>query len=177
MFKKIAAGAVVVLVVFLGYVATRPGHFQYERSGIIDAPPERIYPYLVDFQKGNEWSPYEKMDPNMKKTYSGTGGVPGAVMTFDGNSNVGSGSLELLKTEVNKSAEIRLRMTKPMAAENLIVYTLTPEGEGTRFTWSMSGDGGFIGKLMSVFIDCEKMIGGQFEQGIANLKAIAEAKS
>jgi uncharacterized protein YndB with AHSA1/START domain len=176
MLMKIAGGIVLALIVFVGYVSTRPGHFHYERSGVINAPAERIYPYLVDFQKGNEWSPYEKMDPNMKKTYSGTGGVPGAVMTFEGNSNVGTGSLELLKTEMNKSVEIRLRMTKPMPADNLIVYTLTPEGDGTRFTWSLSGDGGFLGKLMSVLIDCEKMIGGQLDQGIANLKTLVETK-
>ncbi len=90
--------------------------------------------------------------------------------------SVGAGSLELLKVETNKSAEIRLHMTRPMTADNLIVYTLTPEAEGTRFTWSMSGDGGFLGKLVSVFIDCEKMVAGQFEQGISNLKNLVESK-
>ena len=98
-------------------------------------------------------------------------------MEFEGNSDAGSGKLEMLSIAPNQLVDIKLTMTKPIFAENLIQYKLTPEGQGTRFTWSMSGDGGFMTKLMTVFIDCEKMVGDQFNAGIANLKTIVEAQN
>jgi hypothetical protein len=123
---------------------------------------------------GSLWSPYEKVDPNMKKTFSGTDGQVGAVMEFEGNKDAGSGKLEILKIVPNELVEIKLTMLKPFFAENIVQYKLTPENGGTRFSWSMSGDGGFMGKLISVFIDCEKMVGGQFSSGIENLKTLIE---
>ena len=96
-------------------------------------------------------------------------------MEFEGNSDAGSGKLELLSLVPNQTVDIKLTMTKPFHAENLIQYSLTPEAQGTKFTWAMSGDGGFLGKLMTVVIDCEKMIGDQFNQGIANLKTVVES--
>jgi len=174
MFKKISLGFLTVVVLFLGYVSTRNGKFNYERSGVINAPAEKIFPYLVDFRKGSLWSPYEKVDPNMKHNFIGPDAQVGSVMEFEGNNDAGSGKLELLKITPNESVEIKLTMTKPVHGENIIVYKLTPEGTGTRFSWAMSGDGGFLAKLMGVFIDCEKMIGGQFETGISNLKTVVE---
>lgn len=176
MILKIVAGVVAVLLIFLGYVATRNGQFRYERSGVIQAPAEKIFPYISDLKKGELWSPYEKVDPKMKKTFKGLDAQPGSIMEFEGNSDVGAGNLEILKIVPNDSVEIRLTMTKPFYGQNLIQYKLTPEGSGTRFSWTMSGDGGFMGKLMSVLIDCEKMIAGQFESGIANLKAVVESQ-
>lgn len=176
MAKKIVLGIVAVLIIFLGYVSTREGKFKYERSGVINAPADKIFPYLSDFSKGGEWSPYEKIDPNMKKNITGAPATVGHAMDFEGNSDAGSGRLEIVSVSQNESVDIKLIMTKPMHAENIVTYRLTPEGTGTRFSWSMSGDGGFLTKLISVFIDCEKMIAGQFEQGIANLKALIEAQ-
>ena len=177
MSKKIGLAFLVVLVLFLGYVSTRQGTFYYERSGLINAPAEKIFPYLSNFKMGSQWSPYEKIDPNMKKTFTGNDGEVGSVMEFEGNSDAGSGKLEMLSIAPNQLVDIKLTMTKPIFAENLIQYKLTPEGQGTRFTWSMSGDGGFMTKLMTVFIDCEKMVGDQFNAGIANLKTIVEAQN
>lgn len=176
MFKTIGLIIGGLFLVFLGYVATREGKFRYERSGLIQAPPEKIFPYISDFKKGGLWSPYEQMDPNMKKTYSGTDGQVGSVMEFDGNKDAGSGKLEILKVVPNQSVDIKLTMIKPLHAENLVQYTLTPEADGTRFTWSMSGDGGFMGKLINVFIDCEAMVAGQFAVGIDNLKKLVESQ-
>lgn len=172
MFKKFALGVAVLLVIFLGYVASRDGKFHYEASGVINAPAEKIYPYLSDFHKGSAWSPYEK-DASMKKTYGGTGGTAGASMDFESNES-GSGRLQILKVVPNERVEIQLVMTKPFHAENLVTYKLTPEGAGTRFTWSMSGDGGFMGKLIATLIDCKAMVIGQFDEGIANLKKVVE---
>ena len=173
---KVIVGALVVLGLFLIYVSTRNGSFRYERSGVIQAPAEKIFPYISEFKKAGEWSPYEQMDPQMKKTYSGTEGAVGSKMEFDGNKDVGSGSLEVLNVVPQQSVNLKLIMTKPFYAENLIEYKLTPEGSGTRFTWAMSGNGGFLGKLLSVLVDCEKMVGGQMEKGIQNLKTLIEPK-
>jgi len=176
MGKKIGLGLIAVIILFLGYVSTRDGKFNYERSGLINAPAEKIFPIISNFKMGELWSPYEKIDPNMRKTFMGNDGQVGSKMEFEGNSDAGSGSLEMMSVVPNESVEIKLIMTKPMHAENMIQYKLTPEGTGTRFTWSMAGDGGFLTKLMTVFIDCEKMIGGQFEKGINSLREVVEAQ-
>jgi uncharacterized protein YndB with AHSA1/START domain len=176
MGKKIGLGLIAVIILFFGYVSTRSGKFNYERSGLINAPAEKIFPYISNLKMGELWSPYEKIDPTMKKTFTGEDGHVGSKMEFEGNSDAGSGNLEILGVVPNDSVEIKLIMTKPMHAENLIHYKLTPEGAGTRFTWAMEGDGGFMTKLMTLLIDCEKMIGGQFEQGINNLRQVVEAQ-
>lgn len=177
MFINFLAIVGALLALFLGYVAiTKSGKFHYERSGVINAKPETIYPYLSKFTLGGEWSPYEKIDPNMKKYLGGVDGEVGSTMAFEGNSKAGSGKLELLSKIPNQEVQIRLIMTKPFKADNLVIYRLTPEDEGTRFTWSMSGDGGFMTKIMVTLIDCEKMISDQFSEGIQNLKTVIEAK-
>ncbi len=176
MIKKIGLGILIILIVFFAYVATRESKFRYERSGVIQASAEKIFPYISNLKMGGLWSPYEKVDPNMKKTFSGPDGQARSAMDFEGNREAGSGKLETLKVVPNEAVDIKLTMTKPFHAENLIEYRLVPEAEGTRFTWTMSGDGGFIGKFISVLIDCEKMVGEQFSEGIANLKAVVEAQ-
>jgi uncharacterized protein YndB with AHSA1/START domain len=176
MFKFVALGILGALVLFCAYISTREGKFRYERSGVINAPPEKIFPYLVDFKKGGEWSPYEKVDPNMKKTYSGPEQQVGSVMEFDGNRDAGSGKLEILKIVPNESVEIRLTMIKPFQGENVVVYKLTPQADGTLFTWTMSGEGGFVSKLLNFFVDCEKMVADQFTVGINNLKQVVESQ-
>ncbi len=176
MAKRIFLGILLLLLVFLAFVSTRESKFHYERTGLINAPPEKIFPYISNFKMGGLWSPYEKIDPNMKKQFSGPDAQVGSVMQFDGNSEAGSGQLEILRIVPYAFVEIKLTMTKPMHAENIVQYKLTPEGSATRFTWSMSGDGGFFTKLISVFIDCEKMVGDQFNTGIANLKTVVEAQ-
>jgi hypothetical protein len=166
-----------VISLFLGYVSTRNGEFHYVRSGLIQAPAEKIFPYLVDFKKGSEWNPYDRRDPNVKRNFKGTTGEVGSIMEFDGNNDAGAGYLEVLKVSPNQQVEIKLVMTRPIAASNLITYSLTPEGDQTRFSWAMSGDGGFVGKLMNVFIDCEKMVAGDFEVGIKTLKELIEKQN
>ena len=173
--KKVLIVLGVIIVGFLGFVASRPGTFHYEKSGVIAAAPDQIFPYLDDFKKGSEWNTFDKADPEMKKSYDGPESGVGAKMAFEGNSNVGVGNLEITNEVVNSSVEMKLEMIKPMKGTNDILYTLTPEEGGTKFTWSMSGKNPFMGKLMGIFIDCEKMIGEQFEQSIQNLKTVVEA--
>lgn len=175
MLKKITLGLLAIAVVFLSYVATRESKFHYERSGIINASKEKIYPYISNLRLGSQWSPYEKMAPEMKKNFTGEDGKVGSKMDFE-SKEAGSGSVEITGLNPNESVDIKLIMTAPLKGENIIQYKLTPEGENTRFTWAMSGDGGFIGKLISVLIDCEKMVGGQFSDGIQNLKTLVESQ-
>lgn len=175
MRRKVGIGLVGLLALFLGYVASRPAHFEYQRSGFINASAEAIYPYLNNFKLGSAWSPFEHKDPKMKKTYAGPETGVGSKMVFQGNSDVGAGELEILKELPNQMVELSLQMTEPMNGKNMIQYTLTPDGTGTRFTWKMWGEGNFVSKLMGVLIDCDQMIGGEFEKGIANLKVLIES--
>ncbi len=176
MAKKIALGILVIIIAFLGFVSTRESQFKYERSGLINAPAEKIFPYISNLKMGGMWSPYEKKDLNMRKTFTGPGDQVGSILEFEGNKEVGSGKLELLKVVPGQLVEMKLTMTKPFHAENIIQYQLSSENGGTRFSWSMSGNGGFMGKLISLFIDCEKMVAADFVQGIANLKSVVEAQ-
>lgn len=176
MFKKILLAIAVILVLFLGYVSTKPSKFHYEKSGIIIAPPEKVFPYLISFKLGKEWNPFDQRDPNIKRTFLGEDSQVGSKMEFEGNSDAGAGSLELLNLVPNELAEIRLLMTKPMAADNIIQYKLKAVEGGSEFTWAMSGDGGFIGKLFCTFIDIDKMMQDQFTIGIENLKKVVENK-
>lgn len=174
-WMKVLIGVGVALILFLGFVATRPDEAHYERSGVILAGPEKIFPYLDNFKVSGQWSPYEQMDPNMKKTLLGPESGPGAVMEFAGNSDVGTGRLEILKVVPNSSVQIRLEMLEPFKVTNTVTYTLTPEGNGTRFTWSMDGPHTFLSKLLCLLIDGDKMVGEQFEKGISNLKTLIES--
>jgi hypothetical protein len=176
MLLKIGIGIVVLLAVFLGYVSSRDGKFHYERSGVIQAPKSKIYAYISHLKMGEQWSPYEKLDPNMKKTFVGQDGQVGSTMEFDGNKDVGAGMLEILQQTENEAVQLKLTMLKPFHGENIIDYKLTEEAGGTRFSWAMRGDGGFMGKLIGVLIDCEKMVGDQFSQGIQNLKTVVETQ-
>ena len=176
MALNVAIAVLVVLIAFFGFVSTREGKFKYQRSGLIASPPEKVFAFVSDFRKGQLWSPFAKADPGMKTAYSGEPGTSGATMEFEGNSKVGSGRLEMVSVIPNELVQIKLIMIKPFRAENLVEYRLAPEAGGTRFTWTMSGDGGFFGKLMNVFIDCDKMMGGQFDEGIANLKTLCESR-
>ena len=177
MLQLVLLGLMGIVSLLAAYVATREGKFNYEKSIVINAPAEKIYPYISNFKNGSAWNSFDQKDPNTKRTFTGTDGAVGAKMDFKGNTEAGSGYLEMLSLTPNSEAQMKLIMTKPIHAENLIIYKLTPEGEGTRFTWSMSGDGGFLGKLINIFIDCEKMITDEFDKSFQNLKAVVETQS
>jgi hypothetical protein len=176
MLKKILMVLLVALIAFAFYVQSRPNHFTFERSGLIHAKPEKIFPYLNSFKLGSEWTPYERIDPQMKKTYSTVDSGVGASLDFSGNQNIGEGRIEIVKSEPLSLVELKLEMKRPMAGTNFIQYKLTPETDGTRFSWSMNGEANFLSKLMGILLNCEKMMGEQFDQGIQNLKTIVETQ-
>lgn len=175
MLKKTVIAVTGVMALLLVIVQTRPDHFSITRSGVINASAEKIYPFITQFKLGEQWSPFDTPEMKLKKTFSGEDGTVGAKMTFEGDEQ-GAGELTILKLVPNQSAEINLHMIKPFDAENLIEYSLQPEGAATKFTWTMSGKMNFLAKAFSLFMDCEKMIGPEFEKGIASLKRVVEAQ-
>jgi uncharacterized protein YndB with AHSA1/START domain len=175
---KLLTRIVVVLIVLgagvVAYAATRPDSFRIERSAAINAPPEKIFAIINDFSNFPAWSPWQKLDPAMKVTNSGPASGKGAVSHWDGNGKVGAGRTEILESVSPSRISMRLDMTRPFEASNLVDYTLKPNGNSTVVTWAMHGPQPLMAKVVGVFIDCEKMVGKDFEEGLANLKALAE---
>jgi uncharacterized protein YndB with AHSA1/START domain len=172
----IAIGVILaaVLVLLLGYAATMPDTFRVERSIVIDASPEAIYAEIEDFRRWRAWSPYEEKDPNLKRTYSGAESGVGAAYAWEGDSNVGSGRMTIVEAAPSSRIAIDLEFTSPMEARNKAIFTMTPEEDGTRLVWAMEGSSSCMFRFMGIFIDMDKMIGGDFEAGLAAMKTNVE---
>ncbi len=173
MLTNILIVVVIAIVALLAYAYTRPDTFTVQRSASIKAPPEKIAALIDDFHAWTAWSPWEKRDPNLKRTYSGPAKGKGAVYEWDGNSKVGTGRMEILETAPSKVG-IKLDFLKPFEGHNIATFTMVPAGDATNVTWNMSGPMAFIPKVMGVFMSMDKMIGNDFEAGLASLKTIAE---
>ncbi len=154
--------------------ATQPDTFRVSRSIEISAPPEKIYAILADFHRSPEWSPFEKLDPDMKRTHSGAASGKGAVYAWEGDSKAGAGRMEIVEAIPDRSLTLKLDFMRPFEASNMVEYRLEPKGTATQVSWDMHGPMPFISKVMCVFVDLDKMIGKDFEAGLANLKALAE---
>jgi hypothetical protein len=165
----------VAIVAVLVYAATRPDSFRIERSATIKAPPEKIASFINDFHRWTVWSPWEKIDPQLKRTYSGAESGKGAAYAWEGNNKVGSGRMEITESAVPSKIVLRLDFISPMEAHNTTEFTLQGGAQGTTVTWAMFGPSPYVSKLMGVFFNMDRMIGGQFEQGLANLKAASES--
>jgi uncharacterized protein YndB with AHSA1/START domain len=170
----VAAVIAVVIVVVLAYAATRPDTFRVQRALDIKAPPEKIYSILVDFRRSTEWSPYEKKDPDMKRAFRGPATGKGAIYEWDGDKNVGAGRIEIADVVAPNKVVLKLDMTRPITVNNVVEYRIEPNGDASRVTWAMHGPAPFLAKLMHVFFDVDKMVGRDFEEGLASLKRIAE---
>ena len=178
MLKTIALIVVAVLFVGVGIVlaiaATKPDTFRVQRSAAIKAPPEKIFPLINDFRQWSTWSPYEHKDPAMKRTYSPATSGRGAVYEWEGDKNVGAGRITITDTSPPSKVLIDLDMLKPFAASNKVEFTLVPNGDGTNVTWEMQGGVPYFAKIIHVFVDMDRMVGKDFETGLANLKSSAE---
>lgn len=174
MLKKIAIAVVVIVAGILAFAATRPDSFRVVRTASIKAPPEKIYPMLADFHAWQAWSPWEKLDPALKRTFSGAPSGKGAVYEWAGDSKVGAGRMEIADVVVPSKVAIQLDFLAPIEGHNVTVFTLAPAGDVTSVTWDMSGPSNFLTKVMGVFVSMDSMIGKDFETGLANLKAAAE---
>lgn len=169
-------GIVVVLLIagVLLHAANKPDTFLVQRSASIEAPPERIFPFINDLRAFNSWNPYERKDPNLKGRYSGPASGSGAGYAFDGNKDVGKGNIEILESSSPSKVTMRLSMVEPFAVQNTVEFTLVPKGGATIVTWAMQGPAPFLAKIIHVFIDMDKMVGKDFEAGLASLKSAVE---
>lgn len=177
MLKIISFAVVAIVGGFLIYAATRPDSFRVERTATINAPPERIFPLINDFQRWGAWSPFEKKDPGMKRTMSGMPSGEGAVYEWDGNKEIGQGRMEIVESVPPSRVTLTLDFTRPFKAHNIVDFTLEPRGNSTQVTWAIHGPSPFISKVMSIVLNVDKMIGKDFEAGLAALKTVSEQQS
>jgi len=169
-------GAVVLATIaaILVYASTRPDSFRVERSTAMNAPPEKIFPYIDGLKRWTEWSPYEGRDPAMKRTYGGAESGKGAVYEWDGNDNVGKGRMEIVDSTPPHRVVIKLDFLKPFEGHNMAELTVEPKGSQTIVTWAMYGPSTFMTKLVGTFMDMDDMIGRDFAAGLAKLKTVVE---
>jgi hypothetical protein len=178
MLKKLlvlVAVFVVVAIGFLIFVAMRPAEFHIERSIAINAPASAIFPHVNDFHKWAPWSPWEKIDPDMKREHGGAESGVGAMYSWAGDSNIGEGKMTITESKPDELIVIKLEFIKPFAGVNTVHFTFKPEGEKTNVTWRMDGTNGFAAKMLSVFMNMDAMVGNSFAEGLTALKGIAEA--
>jgi len=173
MIIGIALGGVVVL--FFAVIATRPGAFRVERSTSIDAPAEKLFGLINDLQAWASWSPYEKLDPNTTHTFEGPRQGVGASCFLAGNAKVGEGRMTITESTPYEHIRMRLDFVKPFKGTNQGEFTLTPSSNGVAVTWAMSGEAGFVCKMFSLLMNMDRMIGKEFETGLAEMKRVAEA--
>jgi len=174
MFKKITIAAVVLIAALLVFAATRPDTFRVQRAASIKAPPEKVFALLNDFQRWEAWSPWEKKDPAMRRTFSVVTSGKGAQYAWEGNKEVGQGRMEIAESVPPSKVAIKLDFVKPFEAHNAVEFTLEPKGEATNVTWAMQGDTPLSREDRPRVPDMDKMVGKDFEAGLANLKTLAE---
>ena len=170
----VAAVIALAIAIVLILALTKPDIFRVQRVATIKAPAETIFSLINDFHRWGGWSPWETRDPAMKRTFSGAESGKGAVYAWDGNKNVGSGRMEILDAVLPSKIVIKLDFIKPFEGHNTAEFTMLPRGAATEVTWTMYGATPFIGKVMHVFINLDRMIGKDFELGLANLKKAVE---
>jgi uncharacterized protein YndB with AHSA1/START domain len=174
MLKIIAIVIVVLIAVVLGLAATKPDTFRVQRATTVKAPAAKVYALIDDFHQWSQWSPWEKLDPELKRAFSGPTSGKGAVYEWTGNSKVGAGRMEITEPTPPNKVVIKLDFIKPFEGHNIAEFTLEPQGDSTQLTWAMHGPTPFVSKLMQVFVSMDGLIGKDFEAGLANLKAVAE---
>ncbi len=165
----------IVIIGFIVVVSVQPSNFRISRSAQMKAPPAAVFGELNDFHKWDAWSSWAKLDPNAKVTFDGPTSGAGASFTWSGNDKVGAGRQTIVESRPDELIRIKLEFERPMKATSTAEFTLKPEGDQTLVTWSMFGTNNFMGKAVSLFMDCDKMVGSEFEKGLANMKTIVEA--
>jgi uncharacterized protein YndB with AHSA1/START domain len=176
MLKKIVIALVLAVAAFAGYVAMLPSHYSVTRSTLIAAPPDVVFTQVNDFHRWDAWSPWAKLDPNAKAEHSGPLAGKGARFHWSGNEKVGEGSMTILDSRPNEAVGIKLAFVKPFEGESDVAFALKPEADGTRVTWTISGEQTFVERAFCKLMGgMERVVGPDYEKGLANLKAVAEA--
>ncbi|MGH8622294.1 MAG: SRPBCC family protein [Burkholderiales bacterium] len=174
MIKKIAIAIVVLIAGVLIFAATKPDTFRVQRAAGIKAPPEKVFALINDFKRWDAWSPWEKKDPAMKRSWGAVTSGKGATYAWEGNSEVGQGNMEIVESVPSNKVALKLDFVKPFEAHNIVVFTLEPKGGTTNVSWAMEGPVPYFAKIIHVFINMDSMVGKDFEAGLASLKALAE---
>ena len=174
MLKKIGLLLLAAIVIILAMAMTKPNEMKFERSLTMKASPEKIYAVINDFHNWPSWSPWEALDPAMKKTHSGVPSGVGAVYEWVGNDKVGQGRMEITATTPSSNVTMKLDFLKPMEAHDQAMFALEPQGDSTKVTWTMTGPNNMMSKVMQVFMNMDKMVGKDFETGLGNLKGVVE---
>lgn len=175
MIKKILIVLAVAVVALAGFISTRPDTFAVQRSATIQAPADIVFSKVNDFHQWGEWSPWDKRDPNMKRTFTGANAGLDAMYEWTGNKDVGQGRMTIQESKANELVRIRLEFIEPFPSTNTTTFAFAPAGEGTTVTWKMEGKHNFMSKAMGLVMDMDKMIGPDFEEGLSNMKKVAEA--
>jgi hypothetical protein len=176
--KKIGIGVGGAALVLVAVIATRPDHFHLERSAIIAAPADVAFARVNDFHAWQSWSPYEKYDPAMARSYEGPQSGLGAAYGWKGNKDIGEGKMTIVESKASSKVAIKLEFLKPFECTNDATFTFVPQSDGTtKVTWAMDGKNGFLSKAMSLVFDADKYVGADFERGLAALKAESEAET
>ncbi|MEN9579048.1 MAG: hypothetical protein RJA70_2057 [Pseudomonadota bacterium] len=175
MLKKSLIGIAAVLVLLVVVIAVQPAKFRVERSITMSAPPEAAFALVNDFHAWGAWSPWDKIDPNLKRSYDGPASGVGAKYAWVGNADVGEGRMAIEQSSSPSQISIKLEFLKPFAATNTTLFTFQQTPEGNKTTWAMEGENGFVSKAFSLVMNMDKMVGSDFEKGLAQLKSAAEA--
>lgn len=179
MIKKILLYGIVVIVliiaIFCVVVAMQPAHYTVERSATINAPAPVVFAQVNDFHKWAAWNPWGKLDPTMKQTYEGAPAGVGAVYTWAGNREVGEGRMTIIESRPDELIRVRLEFVKPLPGTSIAEFTFRPQGNQTAVTWSMTGTNNFMAKAIHLVMNMDRMIGGQFDRGLADMKSVVES--
>lgn len=174
MIKQLLLIVIAIIAIIAIRAAFIAGEYRVERSIVVQAPPEQVFPLLNDFQRFASWSPWQKLDPAMATQVSTPSAGKGAVYEWRGNSEAGAGRMEILESTPAQRVRVKLNRLTPFETESTFDYTLAPSGTGTKVTWAMHGPSTFPTKVMQVFVPMDEMVGGDFERGLAAIKAVAE---
>lgn len=177
MMIKIGLGLIAVILLFLGYVALQPSHFKVERQITIHAPAEKIFPYLNSSKLAEKWAPWPEVDPQAKMNYSGPDDGVGSKSSWDSQGQLGTGSATIVESVPNERVQIKLEYSKPMVMSQDATYSLRSEGNQSVVSWVVTGQNGFVGRLMCMFMNMDKHVGGMFEKGLSNLKNLVETSN
>jgi hypothetical protein len=177
MALSIGIGVLVLIIAAIAFIATRPTDCRIQRSAQVSAPPDVVFAIINDLHQWDKWSPYDKRDPNMKKTFAGSNDGPGAIYTWNGNNEVGEGRLTIMESKPGELVSMKLEFSRPFKATNQVNFKLAPSDGGTRVSWIMDGKNNFMTKAMSLIMNMDKMVGNDFEQGLDNLDTVARAET
>ncbi len=172
---KILIALAVIVIALVGIVAVQPSDFRIARTATISAPAPAVFAHVNDFHKWEAWSPWAQLDPAMKQTYGGASAGAGAVYAWAGNREVGEGRMTLMESRPTELIRIKLEFLRPFKGTNIAEFTFKPEGDQTVVTWAMTGENNFIAKAVSLVMNMDRMVGGQFEKGLARMKSVVEA--